>query len=79
MTPTEFITGIRDRLKRCKSDLVLGNTRTRTDLTLAVEVIEVLVEALKFECGNRCAVQNPCNARDALAEIDELLKGSGEV
>lgn len=25
-----------------------------------------LVEALKFECGNRCAEQNPCNAKAAL-------------
>ncbi len=44
-----------------------------TDLALAVDVIGVLVEALKFECGNRCAEQNPCNARDVLAMIDALL------
>ncbi len=23
-------------------------------------------QALEFECGNRCAEQNPCNAREAL-------------
>lgn len=27
-----------------------------------------LVKALEFECGNRCAHQNPCNAREALAK-----------
>jgi hypothetical protein len=30
------------------------------------------IEALKFECGNRCAEQNPCNARDVLKELGEL-------
>lgn len=29
------------------------------------------VEALKFECGNRCAEQNPCNAKETLAELGE--------
>ena len=26
-------------------------------------------EALEFECGNECAIQNPCNAREALEKI----------
>lgn len=30
------------------------------------EEITKLVEALEFECGNRCAEQNPCNAKEAL-------------
>lgn len=31
-----------------------------------------LVEALKFECGNRCNAElNPCNARAVLAELGE--------
>jgi hypothetical protein len=30
------------------------------------------IEALKFECGNRCAEQNPCNASDVLKELREL-------
>lgn len=30
-----------------------------------------LVEALEFECGNRCnAEHNPCNAREALAAYE---------
>lgn len=28
-----------------------------------------LVEALEFECGNRCSDLNPCNAKEALAKI----------
>ena len=28
-----------------------------------------LVEALKFECGNRCAEQNPCNAKQTLKDL----------
>lgn len=31
--------------------------------------LDLAVEALEFECGNRCAHQNPCNAKDALAKI----------
>lgn len=36
------------------------------------EIVKKLVEALEFECGNRCAEQNPCNAKEALKEIGEL-------
>ena len=32
--------------------------------------LDVAVEALEFECGNRCAIGlNPCNARETLAKI----------
>lgn len=31
-------------------------------------------EALQFECGNRCAHQNPCNAKEVLAEIESEVK-----
>lgn len=43
-------------------------------------LIDVLIEqqaALEFECGNRCAQQNPCNAREALAATAEKLKALG--
>lgn len=49
-----------------------------TDLSKALRVIEVLREALAFECGNRCAHQNPCNAREALQAADRLASGEGE-
>lgn len=43
------------------------------------EIIEEMETALKFECGNRCAYQNPCNARDALAAVeDRIQKMEGE-
>jgi hypothetical protein len=36
-----------------------------------LERAKVLVEALKFECGNRCAIGiNPCNAREALEKYE---------
>lgn len=31
-----------------------------------------VVDALKFECGNRCADQNPCNAKETLRELGEV-------
>lgn len=33
--------------------------------------LEIAKKALKFECGNRCAIGlNPCNARQALDELE---------
>jgi len=28
-----------------------------------------MAEALKFECGGRCAEQNPCNAKEVLTKF----------
>lgn len=37
------------------------------------ENLKIAIEALEFECGNRCAIGiNPCNAREALEKIKEL-------
>ena len=33
---------------------------------------KIAVDALKAECGNRCAHQNPCSARDALEKLGEV-------
>ena len=42
----------------------------------AMKEAEVLVEALEFECGNRCSDLKPCNAKEALkkfkGEINEI-------
>lgn len=35
------------------------------------EKLKVAIEALEFECGNRCANQNPCNAREALEKLKD--------
>ena len=35
----------------------------------AMKEAEVLVEALEFECGNRCSDLNPCNAKEALKKF----------
>jgi hypothetical protein len=35
--------------------------------------IQKLREALEFECGNRCAEQNPCNAKEVLRESKERI------
>lgn len=33
-------------------------------------IVENLIKALEFECGNRCAVGiNPCNARETLESV----------
>jgi hypothetical protein len=34
-----------------------------------IDALEIAVSALQFECGNRCAEQNPCNAKDAIQQI----------
>ena len=33
--------------------------------------LDIAIKALEFECGNRCANQNPCNAREALEKIGD--------
>lgn len=38
-------------------------------------LLNLAVAALEFECGNRCAEQNPCNAKDAL---EKIKKARGE-
>lgn len=47
---------------------------SRTALPTLIAQLEVAIKALEFECGNRCAAQNPCNAREALAEIEGMGK-----
>lgn len=44
------------------------NARLLPLIEVLAENNEKLVEALKFECGNRCAHQNPCNAKESLAD-----------
>lgn len=47
-----------------------------SDLTSKIQAlqaeIEILRRGLEFECGNRCAQQNPCNAKETLAEADQV-------
>ena len=40
------------------------------------KIMMPMIEALEFECGNRCAHQNPCSAREAL---EKFKKGLGEL
>lgn len=41
--------------------------------TEEAEKLKVALEALEFECGNRCAQGlNPCNAREAIDKIGSL-------
>lgn len=37
------------------------------------EKLKIATEALEFECGNRCAHQNPCNARESLEKIKKEI------
>jgi hypothetical protein len=54
--------------------LIVGMAYKRA-FNQALELLFPLVEALKFECGNRCAEQNPCNAKEALAELEKKVRG----
>lgn len=49
--------------------------RCGVDVPILLRVIETMSEALEFECDNRCADQNPCNAKDALEQAAKVLKG----
>lgn len=40
----------------------------------AIELLWPVIEALQFECGNRCADQNPCNAKETLNALLEILE-----
>ena len=53
------------RLKELMDKCLVESIKTNKNL-------EIAIEALEFECGNRCAHQNPCNAREALTKIKEL-------
>jgi len=50
-------------------------TEIASKLAIELKINKVLREALEFECGNICAHQNPCNARDALAQADKIRSG----
>ncbi len=52
-----------------------GDTRLAQGALRLIQALEVADAALEFECGNRCAEQNPCNAKDARAEIERILEG----
>jgi hypothetical protein len=39
-------------------------------------VVKQLVEALEFECSNRCAQQNPCNAREMVEAYRKATDGT---
>lgn len=50
--------------------------------TIATELYEHIKElrgALGFECGNRCAHQNPCNAKEALQSSIEKWGDDKEI
>lgn len=47
----------------------------RFGFKLAVdELVVPLRDALEFECGDRCAFQNPCNAKKTIQALEEKLK-----
>lgn len=47
----------------------IDSTISKSAYDSLMEDAKKLVEALKFECGDRCAQQNPCNAKDAIEEF----------
>lgn len=65
-----------DLKKKLMDKWVLG-TLEIDDVAALADILVQQREALEFECGKRCAQQNPCSAREALAATDEVLKGLG--
>jgi hypothetical protein len=57
-----------------ETDSLLGRLHYdySTNLMKLEEENKVLRDGLKFECGSRCAGQNPCNARETLAKADAI-------
>ena len=43
--------------------------------SLLLHEIEKLIYALQFECENRCAPQNPCNAQEAIQSWQRFTEG----
>jgi hypothetical protein len=56
-----------DRGENCLESIEILNTK----LADIERKLEIAVEALEFECGNRCSDLNPCNAKEVLREIKE--------
>jgi hypothetical protein len=48
-----------------------GHAAARAEATEERARSAKLLSALKFECGNRCAEQNPCNAKLAIREYEK--------
>lgn len=75
------VTALKAEVERLKSHLgLLQKCCDQHDLQVSKkaqwqEQASKLAEALEFECGNRCAEQNPCNAKQALAEFDKFKEG----
>ena len=49
------------------SDLV--KSYMKESYKAAMKEAEVLVEALEFECDNRCSDLNPCNAKEVIKKF----------
>ena len=64
------------RLKEvCEFDHMQGTHSNEVRLKPVLDALVNCVKALEFECGNKCnAEYNPCNAREALAKLESVLK-----
>lgn len=43
--------------------------RWKQELEAMKDKLLIAIDALKFECGDRCAEQNPCNAKEVLKTL----------
>jgi hypothetical protein len=54
----------------------INNTLIRAgscEIKQIIDALEIAVSALEFECDNRCAEQNPCNAKESIEQIKTKL------
>jgi hypothetical protein len=59
---------LQDKLKELKSLNVVEDPAV-DKLNSVIDAFKIAVDALQFECGNRCAEQNPCNAKENIEQI----------
>jgi hypothetical protein len=70
---------VREVMSKDKDYKALYESTLKQRIRLAQKIcvledkLEIAIEALKFECNNRCANENPCNAKETLEKINEKL------
>lgn len=51
------------------NELLAENESLYKKLRVKEKQLRVCLEALEFECGKRCAHENPCNAKNTLSKV----------
>ena len=54
-----------------------GYSARDKQVDMLIKMLTKAVDGLKFECGDRCAEQNPCNSKDVLRELEQIAEELG--